>query len=70
MKTYKKNNDSDQDSRTNSILVHAIEENKGEITNDLVINVIKDNLDTELSQKKTLIRFIRPESLAHKRKEQ
>ena len=34
-----------------SLLVHGIEENKDEITDDLVVNFIKDTMDIEFSEK-------------------
>ena len=47
----KESNDQKQCSRRNCILVHGVEERKDEITDDLVVNSIKDAMDIEPSVK-------------------
>ena len=45
----KESDDKEQHLRRNCILVHGLEENKDEITEDFVASFIKDKLDLELS---------------------
>ena len=45
----KESDDQEQYSRRNCIVVHGLEENKDEITNDLVASFIKDKMDIDLS---------------------
>ena len=45
----KESDDQEQYSRRNCILVHGLEENKDEITDDLVASSIKDKIDIDLS---------------------
>ena len=45
----KESDDQEQYSRRNCILVHGLEENKEEITDDLVASFIKDKMNIDLS---------------------
>ena len=47
----KKSDNSEQYSRRNCLLVHGVEEQEQENTDNIVLNVIKEHLDTELSVK-------------------
>ena len=47
----KKSDDSEQYSRRNCLLVHGVEEQEQENTDNIVLNVIKEHLDIELSVK-------------------
>ena len=47
----KKSDDSEQYSRRNCLLVHGVEEQEQENTGNIVLNVIKEHLDIELSVK-------------------
>ena len=47
----KKPDDSEQYSRRNCLLVHGVEEQEQENTDNIVLNVIKEHLDIELSVK-------------------
>ena len=47
----KKSDDSEQYSRRNCLLVHGVEEQEQENTDNFVLNVIKEHLDIELSVK-------------------
>ena len=47
----KMSDDSEQYSRRNCLLVHGVEEQEQENTDDIVLNVIKEHLDIELSVK-------------------
>ena len=47
----KKSDDSEQYSRRNCLLVHGVEEQEQENTDNIVLNVIKEHLDTEFSVK-------------------
>ena len=49
MNFRKKSDDQEQYSRRNCILVHGLEKNKDEITDDLVVSFIKHKMDIELS---------------------
>ena len=46
-----KSDDSEQYSRRNCLLVHGVEEQEQENTDNIVLNVIKEHLDIELSVK-------------------
>ena len=47
----KKSDDSEQNSCRNCLLVHGVEEQEQENTDNIVLNVIKEHLDIELSVK-------------------
>ena len=47
----KKFDDSEQYSRRNCLLVHGVEEKEQENTDNIVLNVMKEHLDIELSVK-------------------
>ena len=47
----KKSDDSEQYSRRNCLLVHGVEEQEQENIDNMVLNVIKEHLDIELSVK-------------------
>ena len=47
----KKSDDSEQYSRRNCLLVHGVEEKEQENTDNIVLNVMKEHLDIELSVK-------------------
>ena len=48
----KESDDKEQHLRRNCILVHGLEKNKDEITDDFVASFIKDKMDLELSVRK------------------
>ena len=43
--------DHDQYSRRNCLLIHGIEEDKDEVTDDVVVNMLQDKLELEISKK-------------------
>ena len=53
--------DYEQYFRRNCLLIHKIEEGKDEVTDDVVVNMLQDNLELEIS-KKDMIEVIGLES--------
>ena len=53
--------DHGQYSRRNCLLIHEIEEGKNEVTDDVVVNMLQDKLELEIS-KKDMIEVIGLES--------
>ena len=49
--TWKKYDDSEQYSRRNGLLVHGVEEQEQENTDNIILNVLKEHLDRELPAK-------------------
>ena len=47
----KDSGDHEQYSRRNCIFIHGIEEDKDEVTDDIVVNTLQDKLELEISKK-------------------
>ena len=57
----KVSDDHEQYSRRNCLLIHEIEEGKDEVTDDVVVNMLQDKLELEIS-KKDMVELIGLES--------